>query len=184
MPPIFLDADGVLADFDKAAMEVHGRTIDWLMAVRPRGLWDLTHPLGVTLDEFWEPIHNAGADFWENIELLPWAGELIKMLQGLDWYVVTAPSTYKEGSPSYHGKIKWLERHFGWRISKCLLTSDKHLLARKGAILIDDRESNINAFTEAGGEGIIFPSLGNCLHSMAADPIPYVRKMLEKKNAI
>jgi 5'(3')-deoxyribonucleotidase len=183
MARIFVDLDEVLADFTKAALEIHGWTREQLDATRPRGVWDITSTLRLTTEEFWQPIHEAGEPFWTTIDLLPWATQLMDFIYeyGLDWYVITTPS---EHLSSYTGKMKWLSRVFDSHINRCFINPNKHLLAKPGAILIDDKEENVRKFIAAGGDGIIFPSLGNSLHRLADDPVPYVKQMLGAKNAL
>ena len=183
MPLVLVDLDEVIADFTGAALAVHGWTREELEQCREPGSWSIVNPMRLTLTEFWKPIRAKGEEFWMNIELLPWAHDLILLLTdgGYDWHIVTSPD---EHVGSYTGKIKWLHKHFGWRLNRCWLNSHKHLLAKPGRILIDDREENIKAFEEHGGDGIIFPSMGNCIHRAAHNPVPHVAKLLEIKHAL
>lgn len=174
---ILVDMDEVIADFRSAAIRLHGRNPEEI-ALRNIELetWDLTAPLGISHEEFWRPIDEAGEAFWEGLEKLPWANDLIELLNSIteEWYIVTSPSQH----PScYSGKAKWLQREFGPRFSHWFPCTHKQLLAHN-SVLIDDREANIRKFQEAGGLGILFPSSGNYLHAMRDSPLYYVEKHL------
>lgn len=175
---VFLDLDEVLADFTGAALAVHGWTRERLECVRDPGRWGLAEPMGMTVDEFWRPIHDLGETFWATIELLPWAQQVLELVEDTDWYIVTSPS---DCITSYVGKLRWVHENLNAVVDhRCLLTPHKHFLASyPGAILIDDRESSIERFRSAGGIGILFPSTCNSLHEMANDPIPYLKERLD-----
>lgn len=175
---VFLDLDEVLADFTGAALAVHGWTRERLEASRVPGTWDIDKPMGMTADEFWKPIHEMGESFWQTIHMLPWAREVLDLVDGLDWYIVTSPS---HCITSYVGKLRWLHEHLNSVTDhRCLLTPHKYFLATyPGAVLIDDRESSVERFDYAGGVGILFPSPGNSLYEMANDPVPYLKEKLD-----
>lgn len=72
-----------------------------------------------------------------------------------------------------------MRRYFGRDFDKFHITSHKGDLAKKGVILIDDREDNVTRFALAGGVGIVFPSVGSQLHEESHDPLKYVKEQLE-----
>lgn len=174
---ILIDLDDVLVDFTKAACEIHGFTKVQMGDNRPLGQWSIIEPLGLTLDDFWEPISAAGSDFWANLEPLPWIDELLNLIQNAtaEWYVVTAPS---QCPTSYNGKVLWLKNYFGDRFDKFVITPHKFLLAKKGTIIIDDRYENCENFVSGGGCAITFPTRGNPQHALSHDPVAYVKQRL------
>ncbi len=170
---ILLDMDEVICDWERGALAIHGWTQEAYERIRLAGRWDMTKPLGLTLDEFWQPIHDAGEQFWIDLKPLPWAHKVVDLVKSVtdDWFVISTPS--REPS-SYAGKIIWLRHFFGSRFDKFELTTRKHLFAQSGVVLIDDKEQNINEFRAAGGQGILFPTRGNAHYAISKDPVNYL----------
>lgn len=178
---IFIDLDDVLADFRTAASLIHGRSreeVDQLTI--EKGVWDICEAIGITQDAFWKPIHEAGSRFWEKLSPLPWAQELLDLVRSKtdDWYVLTAPSRCPS---SLYGKGLWCQQFFGPEAHRMIPTRHKHLLATSvddDCILIDDRETGIQRFIAAGGDGILFPSVSNQLRYLRDNPLKYLRSQL------
>lgn len=171
-PVIFVDMDGVVADFHTSACALHGMTMEQ-MAENYGTYW--------SGDRFWQPIHDGGAEFWENIKPLPWAYALIDLVRSLcddNWYFLSSPSN----QPSCHaGKVQWIHRFMGSDFNRMLLTPYKHLLAQPNHILIDDHEITVTRFNIEGGQTVLFPSSMNILKDShcVKDPINYVTPLLE-----
>lgn len=195
MLTILLDMDEVLTDFIGGAVRIHGAkwgfTRAEINAQRRPGEWDIVRPIGrwlrqqghhepFTPDHFWSAITEAGSRFWIELERLPWAYEMVDLVARYtsDWHIVTAPS---KCATSYSGKVQWLKTEFGPDFDQFVITPHKHILANSRAILIDDREKNISSFIEAGGRGILFPNVGNCLRDLTDDPVKYVTSELVKQ---
>lgn len=128
---IFLDMDGVIADFDTHA--VGKRDVDGAP------LWD-------TLDFAW----------WSTMPAFGGMKEFhAALLRFGNVRFLSSPSL----SPDcFQGKAAWIQSHFGkWALRDLILcrAQDKCLLARPHHILIDDRESNIAQWVQAGGIGIL-----------------------------
>lgn len=175
---IILDLDEVLTDFDSAAAAAHGTTRDEINAKRVPGQWSLIHPLGVDLDGFWAPIHAAGTAFWEEMQLLPWAKDLLKLAYHYDqeFVIATSPSPIVEG---YIGKVNFMAKHRLVPLSRLIITPHKHLLAKPGRVLVDDYIENIGAFCEEEGHGCLFPTLGNINWPHRDDPVGFVARTIE-----
>lgn len=183
---IFLDMDGVLADFDRGACRVHGVLWDSLLAHRQPGHWNLRPPLSKALgqktvmssNQFWAPIHAERDTFWSSLPATDWMAELVNRVQSfrLEWYILTAPSLC---ATSYYGKALWVKRWFGSEFEGMIPTPHKQLLAKPDTVLIDDRESNVQRFCDAGGHGILFPTQGNRLHHVQ-HPVEYVESQLKR----
>lgn len=158
-PVIYLDMDGVIADFIERLLWQHGRGD--LVAKYERGEfpndWLLGGELG-TEEDIWKPVTKAGEYFWTEINPYPWTHEVVEAVRrtGLDWYICTTPYTTPH---SYSGKIKWLDKHIGKY--KVIMMKDKYLLAHDNAVLIDDNDRNCDRFEEAGGHSILFPQPWN-----------------------
>lgn len=181
---ILLDMDEVLVDFVSGACQAHGITKDQLHAVQEPGVWNSALPLGriigseVSPSDFWKPIHDQGERFWDELGPLPWIDKIIEMVSKItdEWHIASAPARH-EGC--YSGKVKWLKRKFGPTFDQFCLTPHKHLFAKEGVLLIDDREENITKFIAAGGQGLIFPTIGNSLHEYRNDPVAHLAMSLE-----
>jgi len=180
---ILIDLDDVLCDFEGAACRLHGVEVEAIREIRTG--WNMVPFLNqitgepMTQSGFWKPINEAGSEFWENLELHDWAGELLEIVYSLttDVHVISSPSL---DPSSYDGKVRWLKKHFGKNFTNFALTPHKEIFAKKSVILIDDREANVTNFVSHGGDGIVFPSSGNALRSLRSDPVAHVREMLKR----
>jgi hypothetical protein len=180
-PVIFFDMDGVLCNFIDPAAALHGldpRVLDW-RAGHGLSLGDATSRVfGLTLAEFWRPIHDAGAGFWSGLELTAWAADLVALgLKLDDCLVATRPSS--RGS-SAAGKADWLAAHFGGRFAMptgAVMTAQKDLLAAPGRVLVDDDDRNVSAWRAAGGAAVLVPQPWNSAGDpyYAADPAAVFR---------
>lgn len=170
---ILLDMDEVLVDFVGGALQIHGWTVEQLDAVCPPGVWSIVEPMGLTPNQFWSPIQRVGSAFWLGLKPLPWADCLVAMISDLtdDWHIVSSPSS--GGVGCYTGKTLWLKQYFGQTFDRFVITPHKHILARSGVILIDDREETIDKFNLAGGCGVLFPSPRNRLHRYSDNLVDY-----------
>lgn len=160
-PVIFLDMDGVLADFMDPLLKVHNR-YDLLAKYKAKQFpmtWDIEGELG-TDAELWAPVDAAGAAFWSDIPAYPWMKRLISTIQDTDipWYICTHA---RHTSSSYSGKVEWLHKHLGADFENIIMTKHKHLLAHENALLIDDNEHNVNSFKAHGGNACLFPQIWN-----------------------
>lgn len=166
--PILLDMDGVLADFVGGALKAHG--IERFNSLHWPPQWDMATELGISDDEFWAPIHDGGAEFWRQLEPLPWAQELWDGCAALGSITIsTSPSRDYE---SRKGKLDWLAQHFDANVG-CYFGRDKWLMARHG-ILIDDSDANVQRFCEKGGQAVLFPRPWNALAFLARNPLEHV----------
>jgi 5'-nucleotidase len=126
---IYVDLDGVVADFDKAIksfcpeLETSDNMKDYL----------------VRADKV-NKIAEANPNIFENLETIEGAIEAVNKL--MDEYEVYFLSTPMWNVPeSWMGKRIWIEKHFGKRAHKRLILTHRKDLAI-GDILIDDRLRN------------------------------------------
>ena len=139
---IFLDMDGVLVDFDEQFKELTGQY--------PKD-YEATH----TIEEFWDEIDNAGVGFWRGMKWMPGGEALYNRTSQFDHVLLSSPS---------RSEVSKIGKHL-WRRDKTpntkLILSRSHLKKNYAApnhILIDDRESNIKQWRDAGGIGILYKS--------------------------
>lgn len=170
---ILCDLDGVLADFLSLALERIERERDEpVPPLTPEsyhhlGNFDIAEVYGISAGEFWMTIEK-GDKFWCNLKPFPWAAQLLAYLQSI------APVTICT-SPSLHPicasqKVEWCMRHLGLKSSDMMIGGRKHLMAKPGNVLIDDLPKNIDAFSKAGGHGILVPSNWNT-HPLTFDEV-------------
>ncbi|MGB0600518.1 MAG: 5' nucleotidase, NT5C type [Rubripirellula sp.] len=150
----FLDMDGVLSDFTRAAMNVHGELYnenDW-----PIGEYSIEKVLGCSDVEFWQAIDAEGTWFWSDLDPYQWAHVLLDEFKSRfkEVVIVTAPSR----SPhSYAGKKRWLDKYSISSQFPLVFTKRKDLLAAPGRVLIDDGDHNVKNFRAGGGMSFSFP---------------------------
>lgn len=143
---IFVDLDGVLADFHSAAARLWGldpatlSQADWAQV----GEWGLSVPK----PDFWARVEAQGEAFWANLEPLPWAQELWDACHAAcDGVVVlTSPAPF---AASAAGKYAWVREHLDTK--DMLIGRPKHVCAAPGRVLIDDRASYGPAWSREGG---------------------------------
>ncbi len=132
-PRLFLDADGVLADFDRGARRLLGMSAKDFIAKQGRGT-------------FWKRLANAG-NFYGELPEMTDARILFDAVKHLNPTILTGLPLGKWAAPQ---KIKWAAEHFpGVPIVTCM-ARDKHLHMRPGDVLVDDREKHRAAYEAAG----------------------------------
>ena len=148
---IYLDMDGVVADFDQRFRDLSG--------MNPR---EFESKYGK--NEFWDFIdekHKVG--FWVGIPPMEGAKQLVDYVSKHDYVMLTAPSVKKQ---SRLGKNLWIRNHTGDVFPskpKVIFkpAKEKHKvkpsLSEKD-ILIDDKASTIDNWNAAGGTGILYQS--------------------------
>lgn len=188
---IILDKDEVLADFVSGACHAWGVSPADVQGVWEPGIWHVKHPIAKLLqreiseEEFWEPINDQGAGFWEDLEPLPWFDELIALVKRHtdDWHIATSPSKH---ITCYDGKVRWIKKKFGNDFNRFSINPHKEIYANPYTVLIDDRDENVRLFRNTdkvrpaplSGWGIVFPSIANSLNRLRHEPIRYVKAAL------
>ena len=146
---IYCDMDGVIVDFEGGYEDLTGRNI--------RG----QHIKGDAA--FWQPISDAGEDFWVNLEWMKDGKQLWDYIKPYSPKLLSAPS--REQS-SRTGKEKWVAEHLP-NVPLLLKAADqKQLYASPKSILIDDRVDNIKRWNDAGGIGIHHTSASNTIEQL------------------
>jgi 5'(3')-deoxyribonucleotidase len=145
MKTIFLDMDGVVADWEARAAQLVGYSIDS----------DTRYP-----DEDWAKLQ-ADDHFYRHLPLCPGAEQLVSTAlelgheRSMPVYFLTALPHKNDMPWSIWDKTQWAMQHFpGVPVWFGPYSVDKYLRAGPGNILIDDRVSNINQWVNAGGIGI------------------------------
>jgi hypothetical protein len=156
---VYLDMDGVLADFDQRFRDLSGMAPkDFENKYGRKAFWDL-------IDE------ENKVKFWVGIPTMPGAADLVNAVKDYDYELLTSPSAKKQ---SYLGKILWVKNHTGDVFpSKPRINfkkaKEKHLVKpqlAKTDILIDDREDTIGRWNAAGGTGIVYKNISQVLNDL------------------
>jgi 5'(3')-deoxyribonucleotidase len=132
-PRLFLDADGVLADFDHGARKLLGASPKTYIAKHGRGA-------------FWKRLANA-ENFYGSLPQMPDAQQLFDAVKHLKPTILTGLPLGRWAAPQ---KVEWAAEHFpGVPIITCM-AADKHLHMHPGDVLVDDREKHRAAYEAAG----------------------------------
>ena len=117
---ILLDLDGVLRDFVAASLRVHGR--EGLASPDFPNTWNYFEAWGMNADQFWQPIHDTGSDFWANLKPFPEMKAIVDCVGRLDpdFRICTTPS---QDASCYHGNRLWLDKHFGPEFTRIHITA-------------------------------------------------------------
>ena len=131
---IYLDCDGVLADFDKSALAILGA---------PSHVFEKRHGAR----EFWRRL--AGADrFFANLDLLPDAMALYAAVKAKDPIILTG---MPHGAWAEPQKRAWAARHFPGVQMITTTAALKREHCHPGDVLVDDRDQHRSLWEAAGG---------------------------------
>jgi len=172
----FLDLDCVLCDWASAAFAACGHSYDADKYHRSGLGWDVGHAFGYSKQQLFDAVDLCGEGFWENLEPLPWLGDLVGVASSIaaDVQILTAPAAT---SGCYSGKLKWWQRTCQELIQKPpILCKDKFYLSRRRRLLIDDSDENVDLWFENGGDAILFPQPWNENRDLHKDPMCHVRR--------
>lgn len=140
MRTIWLDMDGVFADFEVVASEIVGREVGW-------GVSDLT-------DEEWNTLAKV-PDLYRNLPVMPGSTELMQaVMEFSDEFEIkflTAIPRVRTFPSAREDKKEWIEEFFpGFEVEFGPYSKDKWKHAKFLDILIDDRHSNIFEWFKKG----------------------------------
>jgi 5' nucleotidase, deoxy (Pyrimidine), cytosolic type C protein (NT5C) len=148
-PKLFLDCDGVLADFEAGAREVLG------------GLTPAEFEERYSKREFWRRLASA-PEFYNMLPLMPDARILFEAVAHLRPTILTGLPIGNWAAPQ---KVAWAERHFPDTPIITCMARDKYRYMTAGDVLVDDREDHRTKWEDAGG---IFVTHKNAERSLAA----------------
>jgi 5'-nucleotidase len=137
-PKIFLDSDGVMADFEGGFKEQFGLEFHSTNASKA---WSLIR---------------KNPDFYAKLPILKGAEEIWRALEGRELSILTGcPSSGYDDAEK--AKREWWATNFGTDVDVITcLSKDKALHMRsKGDILFDDHKRNIDSWSSSGGVGYL-----------------------------
>ena len=174
---IFLDVDGVLADFSGAAINL----LDLDITNDDITHWNsILEYAGMSVTQFWSHFDD---NFWANlVKKTPECDEIVKLLEEYRPCLLTAPPFIGAG-----GKQEWIRKNLPdfFYDGRYLIGPAKEYVAHKNAILIDDSDANIEEWKEQGGTGILVPRPWNVAgRGMNMEDIPVVSTVYEQLQGV
>lgn len=133
-PHLFLDCDGVLADFDAGAKALLGMS---------SAAFEERHGRG----EFWKRLARA-PNFYGELAQMPDAQILFEGVKHLKPTILTGLPLGKWAAPQ---KERWAAEHFPGVPIITTMARQKHLRMEPGDVLVDDRENHRHLWEHAGG---------------------------------
>jgi 5'(3')-deoxyribonucleotidase len=141
MKTLYLDMDGVVADFDEYAARTLG--------VPPSS--------GIYPEEVWYKLA-SNERLYRELKKTPYADELVRkcvrlcLEKNYEYAFLTAVPKGNDVKWAFYDKVVWAQKYFpGIPVMFGPYSKDKHVHCKSGDILIDDRKSNIEEWTAAGG---------------------------------
>ena len=148
---LFLDCDGVLANFDQGATAILG--------MAPKA-FEKKHGLG----RFWARLASA-PDFYFGLPLLDGATELFEAVRHLDPIILTG---LPRGNWAADQKVRWAAQHFpGTRIITTI-ARNKRDHAKPGDVLVDDQIRHAHLWEDMGGVFIHHRTVPETLEQLRA----------------
>ena len=155
---IYLDMDGVLADFDKGVNEMCG-----MLATSQNQRYDRQHD-----DRMWEAIRLVG-HFYDKLEPMPGAKEMFDIIYGKygdQCEILTGiPKPFRRIDTAGEDKIAWTRRMLSETVKINIVYRKEKMDHCQGPqdVLIDDRADTIREWESKGGVGILHKSAGETL---------------------
>lgn len=151
---VFLDCDGVLADFDTYAAG--------LLGMPPREYERRKH----NDKQLWDILY-AHDDYFYRLPKMPDADALVAGVESLGFEpIILTGVPSKEGSDWAIGqKTRWAEKHFPHLSIICCKSKDKfmHMVPGKRNVLIDDWDKHKKTWEDAGGYFVLHTSAAKSL---------------------
>lgn len=157
MSKIYLDMDGVLADFDKLMRDTFGKTFK---------------DISSSSQDRWSIVSKELPDLYNRLDKLMGSDELVTGVyelaanHGYTVGVLTAlPSMGHIPNALTHKKL-WLKRHYPQLLEDFNIgphAVHKQNFAEPGYVLIDDMQINIAQWTLKGGTGILYTNANEAL---------------------
>lgn len=146
---IWLDCDGVLADFDKGFYQKFGISSE-----------EYEEQHGAK--DFWFKIKNS-LNFFGTLPLMPDAMQLYKAVEQLRPIILTGCPF---GNWAEHQKFGWRDKHFPGVPMVTCLSRNKKSFCKPGDILIDDLTKYQHLWEDAGGKFILHTSAASSISSL------------------
>jgi len=144
---LYIDMDGVVADWSAGATEIIGYSLHNASAYYP--------------PEHWVKVTECKR-LYRNLPKMPGADEMVdtarKFRDDLGWELLFLTAVPKSNDVrwAFYDKVHWvLERYPEIPVHFGPYSKDKHVHCKPGDVLVDDRVENIHEWVGAGGHGIL-----------------------------
>ena len=144
MKTLYLDLDGVIADFNEYAQRTLG----------------LPPSQGIYPNDKWQKLAE-NPRIYRDLLKTPYAEELVRrcvkfcLERNYEYAFLTAVPKGNDVKWAFYDKVEWAQKYFpGVPVFFGPFSKDKHQHCKPGDILIDDRVSNIEEWQAAGGIAI------------------------------
>ena len=151
MPTLYLDMDGVLADFNALARKTLRATAQDEADAAQRGRWP---------DTEWRKLKSV-PNFYRRLPKTEIADDLVRLARrfrdelGWEVRVLTAIPKGNDMPDAFQDKMEWMQEHYpDIRVHFGPYSKDKQHHARTGDYLVDDRMDNCREWEAAGGTAI------------------------------
>ena len=163
---IYLDMDGVLADFFHEYAKLAGVPANQFGRHDYRSIPPAKED--PTLDKM------IGTDFFARLPMFSTAPNLVKLVLGyVDTYDICSSPLRGDHANSEHWKRVWIQQHLSPQPANIIITGQKerHAVNADGSpnILIDDRGQNIERWRARGGIGIKYQADEDSLNKVAQE---------------
>lgn len=152
---LYLDCDGVLADFDRGATD--------LLGMGPR---EFERRKGI--GAFWAALARHG-DFYASLPLMPDARRLFDAVRHLDPIILTG---LPRGNWAASQKVRWAAEHFPGTPILTVMAVDKRNHCQTGDILVDDQLKHAHLWEGAGGIFVHHHDAETTIAKLAALGVP------------
>ena len=156
---LFLDMDGVLADFDAGVLSVLG-----MPAEQYRALYGG--------NAFWRDLNNKAPHFYVDLPMMPYATDLCAALWSYGPIVLTGAHFRSDPCKiAEEDKRQWLRRHLpdtglAETMIACRSEDKRHHIRAAGDVLIDDRLKYASLWTDHGGVFIHYSDPASWQHTV------------------
>ncbi len=147
---IYVDSDGVVADFNKRWNWLFDKSCD-----------EMRDKLGK--EKLWQLVNERDPFFFERLEIMPDAKELMDGLAKYDPLILTGSPTPSGYIQKYRWGKMWWPKH---QMIICK-AKEKHFFCKPGDILIDDRTKYRSLWTDSNGIFIHHTDAGSSLQKLA-----------------
>lgn len=152
---LYLDCDGVLADFDRGAVELLGM---------PARAFEKRRGIGA----FWRELARH-PDFYGTLPLMPDAMELFDAVRHLDPIILTGLPRGGWAAPQ---KVRWAAEHFPGTRILTVMAVNKRNHAQEGDILVDDQLKHAHLWEGAGGIFVHHENAASTLAKLRDQGVP------------
>lgn len=158
-PHLYLDMDGVQADFFTAWAQWHNKKFGMSHVERYKDIGSKEQR-----EQSINELNAEGTEFIKNffatLPVLPNFERLLSFLKSnnIEFTVLSAPMRGNQEA-SIAGKKIWLDKHNPGTSGSAIFTGTKEKLATRGgqpAVLVDDYKTYIQRWTDKGGIGVLY----------------------------